>query len=867
LTADQTLRQDDGNRYPDLLLSSDDNTATILQNWEFKFPDTRIDNEVFFQDAVRKSKVLGTRSFVVSNLQETRLFVRQDNGECRVKETASFPTTLDRDLVQRNVSAINEHLYDFIARIDLLFRRHELAAPSAPAQYIPTLITAFIDECRDGYASYIERERRADAALAQRIDDWWVFAEHEYRDRASTDAYASQVAFQLASTIFFLHCVAQPASIRGHLAKFGNNPTVQRLSRLCKTATHAVDFDNVLGATHMFANLSDAMLRRAANLSKFLESMCIADIPRAKLRDPVSAILTRDNRRIIGHFCTPHSMACFLAALAAPQKTDTVLDPCCGSGTIFEAFRQELLHQGATAARIAKQAWAGDKFSLPVYMTTLRAADPEHFDTPLRVIQSDCLDLVVGKRFRFHKPGATTVVATLPKVDCIATNLPFVRFEKKSLSALAGSSSAEAIAHISAAHDELGNRIDAYAVLLFHLYKLMSDEGRLVVLTSNSWLGVQWGQKYREKLQSHFAIDAVIMESGPRWFADADVKCTILVLRKRTARAVKDSVLFARPREAFDQSPVEFVRDLASDLHNPKPKFFHVGRYSHADLDGLADVGITWRTAFYGTKWVRSVAAVTVPASDVFPKIERGLRGGNNAFFYPADPTGIESRYLRPLIKDNAGHRMVVRPTRYAFVCKKTLRYLRAHGHHGALRWIHQHEADREKTEGRGVPWYYLGQVTDTQFVTTLNPSDTLLFGAPTRKCVVDQRMILFGGAVIDGTLAQALLNSVISLLWLEQLGFARGLGALDLNATSVKQHLRVPNPSAISASARRQICDRFRALRRRRVRPLPEELVLPDREAFDSAVLSALGISGLHDKLRDVLIAMVSDRVQPQGG
>jgi hypothetical protein len=500
-------------------------------------------------------------------------------------------------------------------------------------------------------------------------------------------------------------------------------------------------------------------------------------------------------------------------------------------------------------------------------MTTLRAADPAHFATPLRIAQRDCLDLAPGQKFVFHKPSAKRLVAQLPAFNCIATNLPFVRFEKKNLSALAASTSPAALSYIQGAHDELGSRIDAYAVLLFHLHSLLARGGRLIVLTSNSWLGVQWGGPFRAKLQKHFVIEMAIMESGPRWFENADVKCTILVLRKREPRDADSPILFARPREAFDRSDVRFVREMAADIRSTKPEHFHVSRHRVADLDAYAAAGVTWRSSFYGTSWVAPVSTKTVPAKEVFPSIERGLRGGNNALFYPRDSAGIEKAYLRPLIKDNATHRLNVRPTRYAFVCKRSIRYLQQKGHLGALRWIRQHEADRHRTERAGGPWYYLGLLADAQFVTTLNPSDTLLFATPKRRCVVDQRMILFGGATIDVTFAQALLNNVITLLWLEQLGFARGLGALDLNVTSVKEHLRVPDPGAISGADRRKICRLFAPLRRRQVRPIPEELELSDRAAFDSAVLSALGIERLHDKLRDTLVTMVKDRVHAQGG
>lgn len=870
LRADATLSADEGNRYPDLLLCTEASSATILQNWEFKFPDTSIDDSAFFENAKMKSQLLLTHSFVLSNLQETRLYTRQPNGENSLKKTWRYSALIERGTVTANENAINEHFHGILKDIDLFFSNGELASPATPTQYIPSLISSFIAVNRDPYAVFLDGEAGHDAVLKQQIDNWWAISAGEYGSSTSQmAAYASQVAFQLSSTVFFLHCVAEPSGIRAKLAVFGARPTTPLLVEMCQRATHAVDYNNILGGTSVFDRLSNTLLERAGDLSRFLDTLCIADVPRAELRNPITAILTRDSRRIIGHFSTPMPVAEFMVALAAPMPKEESIDPCCGSGTIFEALREHLHAAGATRAQSARHTWASDKFALPVYMTTLRAADPANYDVPLRIFRKDCLDIQVGDRLVFHKPENHNVTARVPAFDCIVSNLPFIRFEHKTLSSLAASTSASALASIQAAHAELDHRIDAYAVLIFHLANLLEDSGRIVVLTSNSWLGVQWGRLFQMKLLRHFRIELVIMEGRHHWFQDAEVRCTILVLRKRQPSDHKKAITFARPIIPFDQSPVAFVRELASDVHCEKPQHFEAHKRTEADLLRSDSRGATWRLAFYDQSWLDAVAKKTTLASNVFPNIGRGIRGGNNNLFYPRNGSGIESTYLRPLIKDNKDHRLKVRPhpTKKAFVCNRTERHLRLHGHTGTLSWIQRHEARRSQSERPGYRWYYLGAPAKTQFVTTLNPDDVFIFAALARRAVVDQRMILFGGASVDVALTHALLNSLITFVWLEQRGFARAEGALDLNVTGIKEHLRMPDPDAIAPTEKRAIVSLFKVLRGRRVRPVSEELYLPDREAFDLAILRALGLGKWHAKLRDVLIAMVEDRVAKRGG
>lgn len=865
LRADTTLSWSEGKRFPDLLLCKDASSATILQNWEFKFPDTRIDDREFFEDAKKKSELLHTRSFVLSNLQETWLYTRTSTGENSLKKSWRYGSTLERATVSANENTIVDHFYAIFKEIDLFFSNGELASPATPTQYIPSLITAFIESTRDPYASFLDKESRADSAFRKQIDDWWIISQGEHGKK--TDplvAYASQVAFQLASTIFFLHCVAQPAGLRKTLARFGTNPSDALLLRMCKLATHAVDYNNILGGTNVFDRLSDSLLAESAALSAFLESLSIAEVPRAELRNPITAILTRESRRVIGHFSTPMPVAQLMVALADPKPRMNSIDPCCGSGTIYEALREYLHDSGVSAAQTAKHTWASDKFALPVYMTTLRAADPVNYETPLRIFRRDCLDLRTNDRVLFHKPQNRSIKAPLPAFDNIVSNLPFICFEDKHLSAIAPSTSATALASIRDAHAELDGRVDAYAILIFHLSSLLATKGRIVVLTSNSWLGVEWGTRFQAKLLENYLIELVVMEGRHRWFSDAKVRCTILVLRHKLPADEATPIRFARPTIPFDLSPREFVRELASDIVSDRPQHFDVYSRTPAELSRSDRAGGSWRLAFYDQSWLTAVAKKTTLASTIFPKISRGLRGGNNDLFYPKNGSDIEAAYLRPLIKHNKDHRLRVRPDpgRKAFVCKRTERYLRSKGHTGALSWIQRHEPKSSQSARGSERWYHLGGLTDTQFVTTINPDDVFVFATPAKRCVVDQRMIMFGGATIDLPLAHALLNSLITFVWLEQRGFARAEGVLDLNQKGIKRELRIPNPDEISAADKSKIVSRFALLKARRVRPVSEELYLADREAFDLAVLNAMGLRKWHDKLRDVLVAMVTDRV-----
>ena len=61
----------------------------------------------------------------------------------------------------------------------------------------------------------------------------------------------------------------------------------------------------------------------------------------------------------------------------------------------------------------------------------------------------------------------------------------------------------------------------------------MEKDGKLGIIISNSWLGTDIGKKFFEALQYYYVIESVIISNCKRWFNNADVIGTILILKKK----------------------------------------------------------------------------------------------------------------------------------------------------------------------------------------------------------------------------------------------------------------------------------------------------------------------------------------------
>jgi hypothetical protein len=105
-------------------------------------------------------------------------------------------------------------------------------------------------------------------------------------------------------------------------------------------------------------------------------------------------------------------------------------------------------------------------------------------------------------------------------------------------------------------------------------------------------------------------------------------------------------------------------------------------------------------------------------------------------------------------------------------------------------------------------------------------------------------------------------MNSLISLFYIEAMGTGRGEGALDLSKDKIENDLRIINPNLINKEARENILGLFEKLETRRILPIQDELEQPDRNAFDDAVLDAIGCLEYKDRIKDALLTLYRVRV-----
>ncbi|HOB71709.1 MAG TPA: SAM-dependent DNA methyltransferase, partial [bacterium] len=129
----------------------------------------------------------------------------------------------------------------------------------------------------------------------------------------------------------------------------------------------------------------------------------------------------------------------------------------------------------------------------------------------------------------------------------------------------------------------------------------------------------------------------------------------------------------------------------------------------------------------------------------------------------------------------------------------------------------------------------------------------------------IDQRMIVFDikkkYKYENQVLFLALLNSILSMFFIESFGFGRGQGALDLRATKFKKDFKVLNISKLTPKQKESIINSFQPIANRMRFPLEQEVKQPDRLNFEKVLFEAFGIFKHFEAIKSSLLHLYNIR------
>ena len=234
----------------------------------------------------------------------------------------------------------------------------------------------------------------------------------------------------------------------------------------------------------------------------------------------------RTKRNFNGQFPTPSVLARMLVKMTVHNWQEDCADPCCGTGTIPHEFI--VIKSGKIGmSKAVETTWASDKYKTPLQVANLSMVSCDTINKANRLFQRNALELKVGDVVNIVNPmdGAMMEVS-VPSFGAICSNLPFVSFENIS-------DEDKVLLERYIDTKVLDKKSDLCYGMVLYLSSLLKDNGYLGVIVSNAWLGTKAGEKFYHALTDLYYLEQVHISGKGRWFQNADVVTTILILRKK----------------------------------------------------------------------------------------------------------------------------------------------------------------------------------------------------------------------------------------------------------------------------------------------------------------------------------------------
>lgn len=871
---EQTVRAAGGGLFPDVLLFGDRSLALILQGWELKMPDTDINDYDFRDNARQKALTLGLDSFVLWNVSHARLYVRQ--GETENYSCTKRWDTLAHIKTRQGVVAHKQEwellAVEILEYITDLFDRGALEGRPFVEAYKSGGITSLIMENTDEVAAALRAAGRRDARLQAEITLWWRRYKGEYG--GGNDPHRKLAQAHLSNWIgkfLFAHILQVRDSRAQAVSQIGDSTTPVEALSIFERLSRDCNFWTIFSGSTGLAIMPERAWDQMCQLNKLLIDLRIGAIEQDQLSGVLEATVEVAVRKLRGQYPTPSTLAGLLVQLCVNDiETDRVLDPCCGSGTIARAALEQKLAADVPPEAAAASVFAGDQDRQAIQIATFAMAKPSLMDVPLRLFQQDAFFLTPDTALEFRHPR-TGQPFTEPagRFNAITSNLPFVAQDGRS-------QYGNAITQVTESFDKsvgsLPSNADVAAYLPFALHSLLAERGKLGIIITNAWQATAWGDAFFSLLGRYYQLQSVITSGAGRWFQNSKVVTNILILEKRyetqSEEETVDFVVLTRPLEELSDLEALHVASSQIRLSQSLDETMTIRTISQKALQRFRTYGLGGNAQFIDCEWVLDLPLV--PVNSLF-KIRRGERRGWDKMFYPPVGHGIEPEYIRPVLKSSKEiTRLVTTARSKAFSCSRSLDELEAAGHTGALNWIRRFESGvnesgkplQEVLSGRGMHWYEMGTNALADLVMPVNFGNRLFVSRLDPVAFVNQRLIRFHAFDgVDVDVCHALLNSAVSLFFIEGMGFGRGEGVLDLSKDRIEDFMHMLDPTQLDGEQVKQIKTAFAPLLRRDLLEVADELEEQDRQHFDDVVIESFGLSLSRDRVYDSLVRLVAIR------
>lgn len=843
--------------FPDVILYGDNDLSSVLQGWELKMPDVPITDADFVHDAQRKAKALSLNSCVIWNFTHVKLYVLNTSSEeFEIKREWDNRNIKTRNDVQLYKANWENTLKDVLISVNEYLVSGDVKKSFLGDVLTKTSVSNLVNENKYNVANSLKEAARQNVIMKAELETWWkeIKTEYEGDEEDLFAAYAKTVIINWANRIIFAHLIKRRQVSAFAIDNLDYDSTPHDGNLIFQKITAKSDFYNIFGEIPYNEYVSRKTWASFVELSLFLKHSPISDISQKILQQVLEGSVNVSKRLVNGQYPTPPVLAEILSRMTIHNMLGECLDGCCGTGTIPSfIINYKKDHIGASKAMATT--WASDKFKLPLQIANLAMTSYDTINMPCRLFQQDILHLNAGDKVEIVNPQTGEKENyELPRFDVVVSNLPFVKSSEIPVEDMQ-------MVRLMQREHHISGRADYSYYIALHLKDIVKEGGNVGIVLSNSFLGTEAGIQFLNAIRNYFDDIRIHISGSGRWFNNAAI-VTVLLIMRRMGEEIEGNTNISFFTWKRNLNVIADNREYQESIINSSLLDREVDstvikrvNYNAEELESLRVLNVSYNSLFSDLKWLLEIKDKLVPVSNYF-SVFRGSRRGWDEMFYPdTETTQIESIFLKDvLINARATDSYVAIPSanKKAFCCKLELEELEEMGYHGALAWIRKFACATNGTNRplpevlamKGIKWYELSTSEVAEIFTMMNPDDRMFYAKFNSPTFINQRLIgLKRKRTMDNLdLLHALLNSMLSLFYIEAVGFGRGLGVLDINKDSISKCYML-NPALLNEEQKTSIIIQFSQLVERGILDINQDIDDPIRQEFERVVLNAFGI------------------------
>jgi hypothetical protein len=892
-TNDEGLKVASGRtKFPDVLLFTDKISGVVFNGWELKFPDTPADDSEMLENALEKAERLKSNSFVTWNGTEAIIWkINDDNYSLSSLEKLKvYPKEKDitkrNDLADRNnynkhEAKLQKRLNEILHDLGQLYENGELKNAINISSNIVEAVTQTAMHFVPQLKNEINELKGDDKAFRTEFNQWKIIESATLKILSTSSRRVEKVEpeevlakftyYKLIGKVLFYLTLSENLSGKVSKLEMKNSKQVQKQLNEFFNQAKKIDYQAVFESDFTdkipFNETIDELLFRLVGVFNEFDFKVL---PTEVIGYILENLVPQEEKQKFGQYFTSETLANLVTFSAIKSRNDVVIDPTSGTGTFLNSFYNTLQFFGNKShQQILNQIWGNDISHFPATLSVISLYKQKVDDTANfpRIIRKDFFTITPSQTIAIpdNKDIDKINQIPIPKFDAVISNFPFIQQEdipNEILNTQFESEFAKTqTAFLNGSKFDINGKSDYYIYCFYNSLKFLKDNGTLSAITSNAWLGKNYGLQFKKFLLDNFQIKYIVKSNAEHWFKDSKVSTIFITLEKGTSKEPTKFITVNEKLETlFKDKTLQQFEDFYTEVDNCNnskntnwnedeqfKNVFHktdksitvsIVEQSHL-LKSLASQE-NWATYFVSQN---PLGVFEKKLINPFPSIYdtgRGTRTGWDEMHIISNEENkslkIEKDFLLPILKTSQELKTIAYSNKSEynlFVCNEDEKTLKSK-FPNAYKHIKKFETTTNKT-GIALPevlktrkpfWYSLAPEQSANIFISINPSQRLFFSFSNSPLYLNQRLVAIRVKKKDIEIISALLNSIVSLLIVELNGVSRNLGALDLNADFFKTKMKIFDPSLLTDKQKENILGKFETLNKRQLYSILTETI-----------------------------------------